>query len=100
MLEFGLEIWIVIVLLVLWFPHAWYLNLRLKQANKKLDRLQQAFEGLREYLYEIDPQFDDERRSQHDFEYNEAIFSGMKETELQRRKRQAGKRTLVTPFAK
>lgn len=100
MLELGLEIWIAIVLLVLLFPHAWYLNLRLKQANKKLDSLQQAFEGLREYLYEIDPQFDDERHSQHDFEYNAALFSGVKETELQRKKRLAGKRTLTTPFAK
>lgn len=100
MLKLGVDGWLVIVLLLIWIPHAWYLSLRLKQANRKLDSLQQSFEGLREYLYEIDPQFDDERRSQHDFEYNQALFSGMKETELQRKKRVAGKRTLVTPFAK
>ncbi len=100
MVDLGIEALIVVVLLVLWLPHAWYLNLRLKQANKKLDGLMQAFEGLREYLYEIDPQFDDERRSHHDFEYNAAVFSGIKETDLQRKKRLAGRRTLVTPFVK
>ena len=45
----------------LWFATGWYLNERLKTVHDKLDRLSDQFFGLREYLYEIDPQFDDER---------------------------------------
>lgn len=77
-----------------------YLGLRLNKAQKKLDRLLSAMDGLREYLYEIDPQFDDERKSHQDFEYNESIFAGTTDTALQRRKKQQGRRTLNTPFEK
>ena len=44
-----------------WFAHGWYLNLRLQSVHKKLDNVLDAFDGLRDYLYEIDPQFDEER---------------------------------------
>lgn len=43
----------------LWFANGWYLNERLKAVHKKLDSLSDDFNGLREYLYEIDPQFDE-----------------------------------------
>jgi uncharacterized membrane protein len=75
-----------------------YLNDRLKHVHEKLDRVFEAFDGLRDYLYEIDPQFDDERESHKAFENGESMFAGMDDMELIRRKGQDGKRTLNTPL--
>lgn len=91
---------IILLLLGLVIAQGAYLGIRLKRAHQKIDRLLSAFEGLREYLYEIDPQFDDERKSSQDFEYNESVFAGSTDTALQRRKKQQGRRTLNTPFHK
>lgn len=99
MFETGIEKTIVITAIALWFAHGWYLNEQLKHVHEKLDRVLGAFDGLRDYLYEIDPQFDDERESHMAFENDESMFAGMNDMELIRSKRQDGKRTLNTPFA-
>ena len=64
----------------------------------KLDFISEQFIGLRDYLYEIDPQFDDERQSRAAFENDESSFAGMNDMEIVRDKEKAGKRTLNTPF--
>ena len=98
MFESGIEKTIVLSAIALWFGHGWYLNERLKRVHDKLDRITEAFDGLRQYLYEIDPQFDDERESHLAFENKESMFAGMNDMELVRRKEKEGKRTLNTPF--
>lgn len=55
-------------------------------------------EGLRAYLYEIDPQFDDERRSSNDLDDERNIFSAMDDMQLLQKKEAEGRRTLNTPF--
>ena len=100
MLESGIEKTIILAAIALWFAHGWYLNTRLKRVHEKLDRTLEAFDGLRDYLYEIDPQFDDERESHRVFENNESMLSGMNDMQLIRRKEQEGKRTLNTPFVR
>lgn len=87
-----------------WFAHGWYLNERLKSVRAKLDAMFEQFNGLREYLYAIDPQFDDERASLARVETHMedpskgGMFAGMDNWELLQEKRKAGKRTLNTPF--
>ncbi|MEJ1958041.1 MAG: hypothetical protein WDM70_00040 [Nitrosomonadales bacterium] len=66
--------------------------------TKKTDRILEALDGLRNYLYEIDPQFDDERESDANFKNNDSMFAGMNDMELIRKKEAEGKRTLNTPF--
>lgn len=98
MFESDLEITIIGTAIALWFAHGWYLNSRLRRVHQKLDALLESFDGLREYLYEIDPQFDDERQSREAFENNESVFSGMDDMKLRKQKEREGKRTLITPF--
>lgn len=102
MFESGVEKTIIITAIVLWFAHGWYLNDRLKHVNEKLDRVLEAFNGLHDYLYEIDPQFDDERHLLKDFheqfDNGSISFAGMNHMELIKSKEQTGKRTLNTPF--
>jgi hypothetical protein len=104
MFETGLEKTIIITAIVLWFAHGWYLNERLKSVHAKLESVLDQFNGLREYLYEIDPQFDDERESSERFEEHMSapdsndMFAGKDDMELIREKEKAGKRTLNTPF--
>ena len=98
MFESGVERTVVLTGVALWFAHGWYLNERLKAVHTKLDSILEQFNGLREYLYEIDPQFDDERESRAAFENDESMFAGMNDMELVRDKKKAGKRTLNTPF--
>lgn len=100
MFETGVERTIVVVALALWFAHGWYLNSRLERVHTKLDQLLENFDGLRAYLYEIDPQFDDERASWEAFENDESMFAGMNDMELLRQKESAGKRTLNTPLSR
>ncbi|WP_158703096.1 hypothetical protein [Allosphingosinicella vermicomposti] len=84
----------------LWFATGWYLNERLQLVHAKLDRLLENFDGLREYLYEIDPQFDDERRLLTELFSDKpgTMFSGMDHMELEKRKREEGYRTLNAHF--
>jgi hypothetical protein len=49
-------------------------------------------------LYEIDPQFDDERRTREAFLTSEHVLAGADDSDLLRRKREEGRRTLSTPF--
>jgi len=104
MFESDLEKLIVGSVIALWFASGWYLNEKLKAVHEKLDWLSDNFNGLREYIYEIDPQFDDERESRDRFNEHMAdpesgdMFAGMNDMELIREKEKAGKRTLNTPF--
>lgn len=98
--------WVVILTAIaLWFAIGWYLNEQLKSVHAKLDAALDQFNGLREYLYEIDPQFDDERESNERFgahmadQESKDTLSGMDDMELLRQKKEAGKRTLNTPFS-
>ena len=104
MFDSSVERTIILTAIALWFAHGWYLNERLKSVHAKLDSVLDQFNGLREYLYEIDPQFDDERESSERFEEHMSapdsndMFAGMNDMELIREKEKAGKRTLNTPF--
>ncbi len=98
MFESGLEKTIIGTAIALWFAHGWYLNERLKLVHEKLDKVLENFHGLRDYLYETDSQFDDERRCREAFENDESMFSGMNDMELRKQKEKEGRRTLSTPF--
>ena len=88
------------IAVVLWFATGWYLNTRLIAVHKKLDGLFDQFNGLREYLYEIDPQFDDERMSRDEFlSGNGGMFAGADDLELVLKKNQDGARTLNSSFS-
>lgn len=100
MFETGIERTVVLTAIGLWFAHGWYLNEQLRRVHEKLDRVFENFNGLQEYLYEIDPQFDDERQSRKAFEENESMFAGANDMELIRRKEKEGKRTLNTPLVR
>ncbi len=98
MFESEIEKTIIGTAILLWFAHGWYLNERLKLVHDKLDKVLETFDGLREYLYEIDPQFDDERESLRDLYEGKNLFAGMYDMELMDRKEEEGKRTLQTRF--
>jgi hypothetical protein len=104
MFDSSVETTVILTAAALWFAHGWYLNYRLKSVHAKLDSVLDQFNGIREYLYEIDPQFDDERESSERFEEHMSapgsndMFAGMNNMELIREKEKAGKRTLNTPF--
>ena len=98
MFESSVERTVLLTAIGLWFAHGWYLNKRLRQVHAKLDRLLENFNGLREYLYEIDSQFDDERQSSRALENDESLFAGMNDMELVKKKKNEGRRTLNTPF--
>jgi hypothetical protein len=89
---------IVIAAIALWFAQGWYLNDALKSVHKKLDVLDDQFGGLRRYLYEIDPQFDDERKLWKEFEEGTSMFAGKDHLDLTKRKEAEGRRTLNTLF--
>lgn len=96
----GIETTVIISAVVLWFAIGWYLNERLRYVHEKLDRTLAELEGLREYLYELDPQFDDERALLADLHDGAGkTFAGMEHMELIKRKEAEGTRTLTTPFA-
>ncbi|MGH8184655.1 MAG: hypothetical protein ACREPH_13440 [Rhodanobacteraceae bacterium] len=67
--------------------------------HNKLDGIPEEFNGLREYLYEIDPQFNDERRTRTAGMEDEYPFAGKDHLDLLYRKSKEGKRTLDTPFS-
>lgn len=98
MFETDIEKTIIFTAIGLWFAHGWYLNDRLARVHKKLDRTLDAIDGLRDYLYEIDPQFDDERELDQAFESGDSLFAGANHLDLLRKKREEGKRTLNTSF--
>lgn len=104
MFDGSIETTVIVTGVGLWFAHGWYLNERLKSVHAKLDSVLDQFNGLREYLYEIDPQFDDERESSDRFEDHMAnpdsndMYAGLNDMELIRAKEKTGRRTLSTRF--
>lgn len=88
------------IAIALWLATGWYLNERLKFVHSKLDRLFDELDGLRDYLYEIDPQFDDERALLDGLhsEREERTFDGMHHMNLTNAKKEAGRRTLNSRF--
>ena len=88
--------WLIGLLLFFGIRHI--INKRHEELDAKIDGLYRQFEGLRNYLYEIDPQFDDERRAAKDFEEGVDMYSGQREMELIRSKQAEGRRILLTPF--
>lgn len=102
MLDTAVERTVVLAAVALWFAHGWYLNTRLERVHSKLDRLMSAFDGLRDYLYEIDPQFDDERGLIEDVEQclerGTMTLAGASHMDLMKEKKATGRRTLNTPF--
>jgi hypothetical protein len=87
-----------IAVLVLFFAYTWYLEAALKKVHHKLDLVLEAFDGLREYLYEIDPQFSDERDAHAELNKPNNLMSGIDDIELLKRKKETGRRTLTTSF--
>jgi hypothetical protein len=88
---------VIVTAVALWFAHGTYLNIKLKEVHDKLDKVLDSFNGLRNYLYEIDPQFDDERASDAAVGRGDCL-SGMDAMELLNHKKESGKRHLGTPF--
>lgn len=70
-----------------------------KAANATLERIEQELDGLREYLYELDSQFNDEREVAERFQ-NGDIYAASDEINLLNAKKAAGKRTLDSRFKK
>ena len=91
----------VVIAFVLWFAITTYMNMQLAKVHAKLDRMHDQFYGLREYLYEIDPQFDDERellREGYSEDFFDAGFANMDHADLIKRKKEEGYRTLHALF--
>lgn len=91
---------ILLVLVLSLVARGYHISSELKRTNDKLDKVLEQFDGLREYLYEIDPQFDDEREAGKAFENDEHLFAGMVDLKLQERKESEGRRTLNTPLVR
>lgn len=91
---------ILLVIVLSLVARGYHISNELKRVNDKLDKALDQFDGLREYLYEIDPQFDDERESNAALENDEHLFAGMDDLKLQERKRSEGRRTLNTPLVR
>ena len=81
----------ILVIVCLYIP-------KISAMEKEISSLSKKMEGLRLYLYEIDPQFDDERASRAAFENREHNLAGYDDAKLREAKERAGKRTLDTPF--
>ncbi len=91
---------ILLVIVLSLVARGYHLAGELKRVNDKLDKVLEQFDGLREYLYEIDPQFDDEREAGRAFENDEHLFAGMDDLQLKERKKSEGRRTLNKPLVR
>jgi hypothetical protein len=93
---------ILIAVPIGWFALAFTFAKLLEPTDKKLNQVLEQLEGLRQYLYEIDPQFNDERKSNTDMnedrQSSEGGAAAMFDSFLLRDKEAAGKRTLNTRF--
>jgi len=92
---------IIVTAIILWFANGWYLNERLNLVHKKLDKTLYTLDGLRKYLYEIDPQFDLERfmyKMYMEESDNSCASEGYAWSKFKDEKEQSGKRTLDTRF--
>lgn len=75
----------------------WVMNEREKALNRRFDRIDEQLNGLRVYLYEIDPQFDDERNMAQAMDEGDAFDAGAHHHFMQQQQAE-GKRTLNTTF--
>ncbi len=99
MLDYSIKATIIGTAFAAWFAHGWYLNQQLQSVHKKLDNVLDAFDGLRRYLYEIDPQFDEERDLMAGFLHNKGgALAGYEANEFEKIKKSQGKRTMNTSF--
>lgn len=77
------------------------LDAKLNRISDELKKQQQfiheKFYNLQEYLYEIDPQFEDERQSNRDME-EESPMAEFHDSQLIKEKESKGRRTLNTNF--
>jgi hypothetical protein len=85
-------LWLVVMLII---AVAWDTNRRIQKVNERVEKVIEHLSGLRQYLYEIDPQFDDERRANVG-DYH----ADQKWRELLAQKKESGRRTLETTFAR
>lgn len=90
--------WVLFVAVFVLLASVAAINAKLDSLHKKLDLVLSNFDGLREYLYEIDPQFDDERAAEADMADESNMFGGYDHLKLYERKKADGKRTLNTRF--
>lgn len=106
MFESALERVILVLVIGAAVLHGWSLTRRLRRIEDAQARTLRALDGLRSYLYEIDPQFDDERAllarpaptSDDDDDEGGPSLSGLALLELREEKAAAGKRTLASGF--
>ena len=107
MFESALERVAVVLFVLAACAHGWSLARRLRRIEEAQAQTLRALDGLRTYLYEIDPQFDDERallaRPQpasagDDDEDPGPSLSGLALLELREEKAAAGRRTLSSNF--
>lgn len=86
------------VMIFIWI----YDHMRLKELEKKNTQTLEELQSLKNYLYEIDPQFDDERRLQRELDESVAngtsSLAGAALAELVETKESEGRRTLSTPL--
>ena len=89
------------LLFIVWLSLAWQINRRFQVLEERLDdrvsAIHEQFDGLREYLYEIDPQFAEELEAERDLASGD-VWSGSILHQIQHEKTTAGKRTLRTRF--
>ena len=92
---------IIGIAVALWLATGWHLNERLKAVHEKLDLVLENFNGLREYLYEIDPQFDDERSLLSGLWSDESgtSLAGKHHMDAVNEKKKNGYRTLKSRFS-
>ena len=94
----------VIGLLVLWIALGFQINSKFQKLEARLDERNSKdfdrFEGLRRYLYEIDPQFEEELVFEKKlWNSDEDPFSGSILHKIQEEKKERGDRTLDTSFS-
>jgi hypothetical protein len=89
---------------ILWIALAFQISSGFRMITDRQDRIwertNEQLDGLREYLYEIDPQFDEERElldGLHSDDPN-TVFDGMQLMELEKSKKKVGRRTLSSRF--
>jgi hypothetical protein len=100
MLSQSAQIAVLLGLVIVLVLQTFALSKRLDEAHKKIDLALKNFIGLRNYLYEIDPQFDDERQSNADTDdFDSNPMAAVDDMNLIDSKEAAGRRTLHTPFA-
>ena len=94
----------VIGLLLLWIALGFQINSKFEKLEARLDERDskdfERFEGLRRYLYELDPQFEEELAFERELWSSDSDpFSGSILHKIQEEKKERGDRTLDTRFS-